>query len=247
MARARYAKKRKRASSYGPRKKRVTTRKIIPANRGYVRASGLYGRFGGDKELKYFDWAATATLTSILAVSFQGPITVAIGTGESQRIGRKIFLRQFHLDVYFKLFAASGLLSSGVNSVANYMRLVIVNDTQCNGTTTSWNSVFESTDLLAKRRMENEMRYNVFYDKKIKLVPPGLGAYYDSTGGAAHVVSPNVESCFEIDIDLKMPVEYDGSDGAVGTRRSNNLQVMLYSDRTHATLYKLESRVRYLD
>lgn len=243
-AMARRRKRRRAAVGAGAGVRRVRRRMnphaVIPFNRGYVRQAGLYGRFGGNKELKFFDLESFATTTSIGVTTHSTMIQVPQGTGESQRIGRKIFLQSLELKLYLKLFSVSGTVGV-VGPVANQYRVVVVQDKQCNGSTTSWTSVFEETHLLARRRIENEMRYRILLDEIVSLIPPGIGS------NGTDAVTPNVERVKLWMLNLKMPIEFDGTAGTIGERRSNNLTLLTYSDRTHATLWNLRTRIRYLD
>lgn len=239
--------KRKRTFSAGGARKRLKSLRVVPANRRPASAAqATYGTYGGTRELKFKDDIRTLTQTAIGVVPQDNAITIALGNAESDRIGRKCVLKSIYFETYFKLFAITGTVASGAPSAANIVRFVVVQDRQCNGGGISWNSVFNDTNLLALKRMENEMRYKIIYDEKIMLIPPGIGLA-SSTSDVLSTVTPNVERARNFMLRLNLPIEYDGSSGDVTTRRSNSLSYMMYFDRTHPVLWHVRTRVRYLD
>jgi len=158
--------------------------------RGYVRKSGLYGRFnvstrapprGFTQELKYFDYTFGRNLvggTSGLAHADTRLCDALLprvlqGAGESQRIGRKIVIKSVYLNCYISV----------VPTVANslpHVRFIGAWDKQTNGAFASMADILEGTSFTgtddapttttanllfqSKRRLENQQRFALMFD-----------------------------------------------------------------------------------
>lgn len=217
----------------GPSIKR--RKKFIP---GQDRKSGYYGRFpssGG--ELKFFDTSkslTTAASAGVVTVSF---FLIPQGTTESTRIGRKATMKSFNLRYGFRL----PNVSAGASLPDDSVRCILFHDKQSNGNNAVVTDVLESANIRSFRNLANTGRFNVLMDKTHNLSYSGIGAY-----GAGSCEQNGGTWNFKVSKKLNMPVEWDNVAGAITEIRSNNLAMLIISDRGNAQ-YIFQARVRYSD
>ncbi len=107
-------------------------------------------------------WAAMEPATTNLS-------TVAQGDGESQRDGRVYVIDSIHLKGYIRLPGAELVADVPASVIC---RIVVVVDTQTNGTTIVATEVMDAgqtKDVLAFRNLQNTLRFKVIWDKTFTL------------------------------------------------------------------------------
>jgi len=163
---------------------------------------------------------------------------VPIGTGPSERIGRKITIKSIHLKGEAYMFSSSA--TSLDEAASTIVRIFIVQDTQCNGSsalaTDIWTTAKPSQNQI---NMENSSRFRVL--KKIVLVLKS--PFWD----AAALKSGAVTMPFEHYMKCDIPLEYSGTTGVVSELRSNHVQVWVSSSENAFTSVIGSSRIRYSD
>lgn len=175
-------------------------------------------RFSGPRpELKFFDNAVAYTADTTNEIPATGQLcTISQGDGQSQRDGRKIFVKSILMRGTVTL--TPGALTSAYSSVFIW----VVQDTQCNGAAatvanddTGIFTAAGANPALAVRCLANTDRFKIL--KKIVV----------SLGAQAGVSAAYNESQRVIDqyIPCNIPIEYDASaaTGALTTMRSNNI------------------------
>lgn len=262
-----YRKKRRRSSSGA---KHVEQKYAAPQTvsktfrAGYDRTAGYYGRGGLTRELKFKD-------TSFLGVNVPsgriygtgntvgalgGPhiCGIAQGTGESERIGRKVCAKK----LFFK-FILEHIEEDSANKAAQTIRVVWFIDKQTNGAPTvdaddiitEWQA--DSLDPLSPdvhsslgfRNLSEIDRYKVIYDQVFDLNQYG----YKATGTEGF---GKVQKYFDAYLDLPgggIPIEYSGPLGTTTELRSNSIYyTILYDDDDLTTLnFRMASRLKYTD
>ncbi len=164
------ARKRKRGYTNGGYTRRpYKRRKYTPRTRRNYRTGGYTGI-----EMKFADietgsdaFAQTwATMEDATNDSISG---VAIGTGESQRIGRKYFIHSIHI----KCSVFTGTSEGNVAPADDIKgRICLVWDKQTNGAQLTATDVMDggqADDTLAFRNLQHTARFVVLWDKKFTL------------------------------------------------------------------------------
>lgn len=234
-----YSGKRKRAST------RVVTTTTAPARSrvpravpGYTRRVGYYGRYNRPSnapELKFLDnvngWAFDAT--GEVPVSAQ-LLTVVQGTGESQRIGRKIRVKS--VQGKYNLNFVPGAATAAATTVFWWL----VWDKQANGAAAAVTDVFTTAATsIAPRNLVNSDRFVILKRFKVKLcAQAGVSAAYNKD-------VRSVEFYKKCDI----PIEYSSTTGAIAEIKSNNLFFIAVSDNESDDTANLigVTRIRYTD
>lgn len=211
--------------------KRRASRVASARSRGYSRSRvGYYGRYGAhSSEKKFFDDTHDfATVASAGEVD-NGMLNIAAGTGESDRIGRKINVTGVNLRARFTL-PAGGL-------APDVVRLMLVQDKQSNGTTANVTDVLETASIWSFNNLANKNRFKIIRDKICPL---------NFTAGAAALEDFVHTEEWYVRLKRPMPIEYDGATGALTERRSNNLFLLAISDAGQGDV-ECWTRVRYAD
>ncbi len=186
-------------------------------------------------EVKFHDQFINDEIVSTAEV--QAPLlTIAQGTTESQRIGRKITITSIHMYGVFELKQTNDF-----RFTAEIIRVIIFQDKQANGALPGILDLMENGDLISFRNLSNSGRFIFHHDE----------FYNVSTGGGAGNAGSGIEFAralapvIEFHKDVRIPIEYDNSltTGVVTSIRSNNIGLLLMSgDTTHG---KFESRFRF--
>ncbi len=189
--------------------------------RGYYRTAGYYGinrrsAKGYPKELKFHD----STLTSVTLQQVGGVLNsslnaTAAGTGESQRIGRKITIHSITIRAVLTLPTATTKLTA-----LDTWRLILVQDKQANGASVNWNTVMEDLRIDTHRNLAQKNRFNILMDRQ--------GALNSQAGGGDGTTEDyiGVKKMFFFHKKLNMPIEFDGVTGGLTEIKSNNLVLL---------------------
>lgn len=213
--------KRKRRTQTGTRTKRAKM------SRGYTRPSGYYGRFQMySGETRFFDGNGTDT-----SIATSGDIEedslhhVAAGTGESNRVGRKITITSLHMrgNVYLPTTSNSG-------ETSDVFRLVIYLDRHANGATAAVTDILETADVFSFRNLVNSDRFKILHDKTITIDQnAGAGNGTTNTFGPARKV-------FKVNKRLNIPVQFNSTTGAMAEIQANNIGFMAISEAGYVNM-----------
>ncbi len=206
---------------------------------GRTRTGGFYGRYNhqhAKPELKFRD------LNTILnpvptggAIANASLLLIAAGSGESQRIGRKIVVKKVSIKLEWMENAQS---ASGLAHELG--RFILYVDKQANGATAGVADILDTPALgvMAFRDLENVNRFKILADKTYDVSARsslGNGTTNIYTGGYVYD---------EIHINLNLPIEYSDPVGVITEIKSNNLGILLISHgATCACRYRV--RVRF--
>lgn len=231
----------KRKAYGGGFRAKNSRRRVVARRRRYPynnrRMGGFIGRFQGmqKQELKYLDLdfndALISTGGTIIMTSLLG---IAAGTGPSERLGRRIFVKS--IDFRGNLYIAPDS-SVGHDEV----RVLIYQDAQCNGAVAATTDILDfagNHDWMSYRNLEHLRRFKLLCDKKISLNCQAGG--YDGTD--IHWGAKTVN--FKKHLKLNMTVDYESTTGAITELSSNNIGVMGVSAQNQTT-FNGKIRVRY--
>lgn len=219
--------------------------KVVGAARGYLRTGGYYGRFTKPTgtELKFFEVNKTFTAAPSAGVILSDSLhKIADGTGQSERLGRKLTVAQVHIN---GTIVQQGATNNGQNTAK--IRIMVVLDKQCNGATatvTGTGGPLETADVNSFRNLENSSRFKVLADKTMMMVQTGAA----ENAGVGYLFGESKRG-FKINLPrLNIPVEFSGTTGALTEIRSNNIFVMALSDEnTNTPQIQYIARIRFRD
>lgn len=212
--------KRKRKYVSAPRKRQKTRR--APNTRGpspmvvvgQTRIGGYYGRFTSGGERKFHDVSlADGEVTA--ALSIINLTIIPEGNGESDRIGRKITIKNISWRYKIQLKEHTDITKS-----SDTIKMMLVQDMQTNGAQFTALNLLETDIWESHRNLANSRRFVVLWSKDVTLA--------STSGGPASTTTTNFSSNRRVVVGGKscnIQIEYDNSatTGAIGTVRSNNL------------------------
>lgn len=240
---------------------------------GYTRQTGLY-KFSTGVERKFYDttsttlqtnqtrgvyplqqgWTIMNTATGALQSGLPGfgLLGIAQTTDASGRIGRKITITRIQL----KWEIEQNPLIDGAHPIpiaSDAVRIVIILDKQCNGTTPLATDIFRGNtgggeptysggEFLQFNNLSNSERFTIIYDKVITNSPTAaLGTTTAAAIVATHKTGKFYKKC-------SIPIEYGGIGGFITEIRSNNLILAVASSwGSSSSKFGFHWRVRYTD
>lgn len=200
------------------RRKKQTVR---PPLKGYLRTGGFYDR---GQELKFYDTTfADETIENVGAIIRTAETTdgnflkIAQGTGQSQRIGKKIVLKSVSARIRFDVGRKEEAAFD--SSSAFVLRMVCVLDTQTNGSFPTWIDIFAADRWDAPVNLANSERFRIIKEwlvdfNKMTLSLDGAGTMFIQDG-LIHTDKWNTK--------LDIPMEYSSTTGAIAEIKSNNI------------------------
>ncbi len=209
--------------------------------RGRVAALRFKGRKanGTLQETKFHDLDIDdPTIAVNGTISQVSCVTIAQGTTESTRIGRKIIVR--HIGWKFNMLLPS---AASAGSTSDTVRVILYLDKQTNGATATVTGILETDDYQSFNQLANKSRFRTLMDRTYDLNSPSIT---DLTGPSTNTSEFRIhDSLFK---RLNIPIEYDNSftTGVIGTMRSNNIGVLLLSHSGFVT-FESKMRVRFSD
>lgn len=220
-------------------KKRKKVPRVVP---GITRKSGYYGKYPkGGGEMKFLDTNIDdAVILQNGTIQNSGTVNViAQGTGESQRVGRKVTIKQLH---WRYTVSRPENLSSADLSSGDIVRVILYEDKQCNGSAAAVTDILETNDYQSFRNLANSGRFSILYDKTHDLnLLNGISEASNSVSTSAVFRSTQFHKVCHI------PIEYNGTNGTIAEIRSNNLGVLLLSRDGDKTSFSSVMRLRYFD
>lgn len=196
--------------------------------------------YQGRGELKFFDTSVGTAIATTGTVIMPSLNLLSAGTGESQLIGRKCTLNSVYVRMQLNRPAVTNASLNSVNS-DDFVRIVLVQDRQANGTAPTIAQMFDHTDPQAMNNLENSQRFRVLKEWHVNLsdVVNHDGANY-FCGPLSKIVDP-----FYTKID--MPLEFGTTpSGVITDVKSNNLALLGFS-RTGLPVVSVRARIRYSD
>lgn len=179
-------------------------------------------------------------------------VSLAQGTGESQRIGRKIGIESFHI---YGQFIQQPVVNEVLGTPSNnIVRCILVVDTQNNGATNIElanlldNSAGPVDDIDSFRKLDTGSRFTVLKDEFITLPSQDIiqGVLADGTDYSCAERITHME--FHKRFKQPLMIEYNGTNGTANEITSNNLFFCMISGRGPSRLFFSGlSRIRYTD
>lgn len=235
-----------RASQRKRKRRRGGPRTIPKRSKGYLRASGNYGRYNnrgrgskGYSEWKYHDVKSTVAAAAQAGVIANITLNELVqGTGESERIGRKVTVRSIEMRGATRLISDAAPLAGHC-----IVRIILYVDKQTNGATATPTLLLKEATAAhvyrAPYNLSNAGRFTILMDKSI-----GLNATAALGGGAGATFE--AQKMLRFKKRCAIPLEFDSTLGAITEIRSNNLGVLVIGSNAHADVH-MTWRLRYSD
>ncbi len=224
-------------AQYGKRRRGARGR-IAPRQRGFARTSGFYGRYapsGG--EMKFHDIDVDdAVIAQNGVIQNTGTINIIPqGVTEVQRVGRKCNVHRIMWK--YNLTLAASATVGAVDTV----RMILYQDTQCNGATAAVTDIMESDNYQTFRNLANSGRFNILYDKMHQMNPMASAGNGTANDAAPWALNRTFyKKC-------NIPLEFDSTTGALTEIRSNNLGILTFSKNGAVSILDSKIRLRFSD
>lgn len=228
-------------------------RKIAAANRargagafrggGAIRKVGFYGRYtrganakriqqGLTPEKKFFDTALAFNLDLTGEVPATGQlILIPQGDTESTRDGRQAVIKSIQIRGIVSFTPAAAATAATVGFI------YLILDTQCNGAAAAVTDVFTSADMWANQlQLNNSGRFRILKRWVYPMVSPA----------GATTAYNNVQKQLEYYKRCSIPIDWNGTAGAITEIRSNNLFLMAGSNTDDLMGFQGSCRVRFI-
>ncbi len=212
-------------------------------NRGYLRKTGFYNRYGPKSmtgspiEHKHLDTAISDVVVSS-NMTAQQITTVGQGNEPSERIGRKITVKKILLRLVISI--PTTVL---VGNTSDVIKLGILMDTQTNGAVFTVTDYLVADNIHSYRSLANSGRFKILWTK----------TYNISTSAGAGTTAPAVVFAtknFMISkgMNCNIPIEYSQvvTDGTITSLRSNSLYLIQQSQSGLLSMVGTV-RIRYSD
>lgn len=226
--------------------KKNDPRAITSAQKGYLTTGGYYGKYNlTDRtkwagEDKFFDVDLNAALAAISVIELKTNLAVIPqGTGESERIGRKIRISSIMVKLLVNKVATSSVSDTGTMN-----KFEIVLDRQTNGVAYTTLLRLETDTIIRFNNLANASRFSVLKSKDLLMQQQGAGP-----DGASNEW-PEMVRQVTFYKKCGIVIEYDNTlnTGAVSTQRINSLwfaQIGLISGISD--IIRGRCRIRYRD
>jgi hypothetical protein len=190
-------------------KKRRTT--------GYTRRSGYYGRYSPlGTELKFLDTTWNVNPSATGQIVLDSVNEVAAGTGESQRVGRKVTIKSINMRFVPNLNSTASAANTD-----DGMRVILYHDKQCNGAAPNVVDILESADYLSFNNLSNKNRFRILMDKYVDL----------SSASGISATFGKIAKTKQFYMKCNIPIEFSSTTGGIAEIRSNNIGVLCISDK----------------
>lgn len=225
--------------------------------KGFIRKSGYYGRYirsriNSKPELKFFD---TSTAITTINATGETPIIsinrVPVGTAENEMVGRQITIKR--ISGTLKI-GRNGQITTDLTTAeqCDVLRVCLMLDRQCNGSSASWLDVFEKANISSFRNLENSHRFKILKEWFCTSTA-NLAAIWNPTTGQAGF--PNAQYFrsetfefikFSIPVNIKIEYSPPNTARSISDIKTNNI-FMLAISTDGSSYLGTDIRIRYTD
>ncbi len=194
-------------------------------------------RFAGPAgELKFHDVDLDDSTISA-GMTIRNLTVIPTGVGESQRVGRKITIRNIQIKGRVRLDSHSFAVNSSDTVV-----FMLVQDTQTNGVQFAPADLLDTNTFDSFRKLSEESRFKILYWKQYDISSGGFTEFEGVFDTLEYVKG------VKLNIAVNIPVEYNNSasTGAIATVRSNNIYWTAQSEGSDCSAV-LTCRLRFSD
>ncbi len=193
---------------------------------------------GIPSELKFHDLDIDDTVVAAGGnIAEDSVLTIAQGTTESQRIGRKCVVKGIGWR-----FRIALPVTSAPAETSDVIRVILYLDKQCNGASAAVLDIVETADYQSFNQLASKSRFRTLMDRTydIKAHSGSFDGTNDQFG------EDSISDTFFKKVNI--PIEYDNSatTGVITSIRSNNIGVLLLGFAGHAG-FSSKMRIRFSD
>lgn len=229
-----------------PYRKRAPRKRPRPRTfrRGYDRTVGLYGR-NVEKKYHRTDFSGSTPIGTAIGSVTQLSI-IPQGTASDERVGNRVTVTSIHARL--KVIWTFG---QDETPDTQAIRIVIIQDRQANGTAPVYHSVYsndpESGGTFNSTLLRNLTQGNRFRVLKDWVVTPRtMTRFVHSTTAALNrLVCP--DNNIRCDLNVNIPITYNGPNGTSVEVRDNNIWLLAISDTSANHFMGGTVRIRYTD
>ncbi len=222
--------KRARLSGRVSKKKRVkatTTTRVVAAPFKLQASVG---------ELKFHDLDIDDAVVAVNGTIAQDSCNlIAAGTGESERIGRKVTVKKINWRDEIVLPNAQNM-----TSVLDTVRVILYLDKQANGATSAALDILETDDFQSFNNLSNKNRFLILMDRT-----HNLNAQAGGGNGTANDIA-GIQLSFDFHKAVDISLEFSAGTGAITELRSNNIGVLLEGKQGFVGFFS-KMRLRFTD
>lgn len=177
-------------------------------------------------------------------------IELKVGSGESERIGRKITVTKILMHLTFEFLPASTANLDQAAFAHESIRLIIYLDKQCNGTpATAVDLLTGSVPIFNNyRNLANVKRFKILHNSMHNWNASAIGEGNGTTRSSRRMIR---DYSININLNVFIPIEYGpitGDTGILSTIKSNNVGVFCWSKHGgRMGLAASPYRIRYID
>lgn len=176
--------------------------------------------------------------------NYNSLMLIAQGTGESERIGRRIVAKSIHWRFNFELPSRDDVaLSNQING--SIVRVILYVDKQANGAAASAALILQTPHFQSHKNMANQDRFVFLYDKTFHMERGNM---------TANILTVNQYSLsavylpVEVNLLCNIPIDYTGPGAIMADIASNNISVLAIARSTsEPILMDGTIRIRYTD
>lgn len=185
-------------------------------------------------EKKFLDTSGSYLVPATGTVGFPSFNLIDVGTGPSERIGRKVTVKSIACRLTFKL---------GGGNPFDHVRCILYNDRQCNGAAATVTDILQSADVDSYLNLSNSDRFRVIRDFNCT-----LNSQANTVIGGASVPQGDYKTANDY-VVLTLPIDFSPGSGGVSIAdvRSNNLGMLLIAENANYTTVEVHVRIRYTD
>ncbi len=208
--------------------------------RGRIAAQKKGRLAGPGQELKLHDLDVDdAGIAANGTIVEDSVLTIAQGTTESQRVGRKVVVKA----IGWRFAIIINEKTSGA-ATSDIVRVILYLDKQTNGAAATVTAILESDDYQSFNQLANKSRFRTLMDRTYE-IHSLAGSGRGSTDTLNYGENMLQDTFFK---NVNIPIEYDNSvtTGAITSMRSNNIGVLLLS-REGSALFDSKMRIRFSD
>ncbi len=232
-------------SRSGGRRSRATSQRfrVTARRKGYGRTSGYYGRYGQGPhaELKFHDIVIDdAVIDAAGTIAQASCVIIDQGTGESQRLGRKITVKSINwrMEILTPEFDAQATPAN-----EEIVRIIIYQDKQTNGAAATVLEILETANYQSFNNLANKSRFRTLMDRTYALNTQNLAS---DGAGLVSGSGMTIQDSFYKKCNIVIEYDNSGTDGAITTQRSNNIGILTISKSAVGKLLS-QMRIRYSD
>lgn len=192
-----------------------------------------------DFEKKFLDTDIGADIGQIADTLDKSNLNVIVqGDGESERLGRKVTVRNIYCQGSLTLVPATAAATTSTR-----VKLMVIVDTQTNKATFATAAFLESDAIDSYRNLAYQTRFKVLWSRTYTFNVSGA-----APSGAAYIFGEGKKN-FRMGKKCNIPIEFDNSaeTGAVGTQTVNSIHLVAIAEDNNIVTLAGTARIRYTD